>query len=128
MKRNILFYAIIAIVLYSCIIPKEARFLKKTNEKWKEISIVLEGYADSPFSGLFLTLRENYTFEKKSSGIFRSYEAGTWSLSEDTIHLKYLNHQQRAIKEQTVIMNRENSKLEFEGPDSNMQIRFTSSL
>ena len=128
MKKNILFYVIIATVLYSCTFPKEARLLKKTNENWKEYTVVLEGYADSPFSGLFLTLRENYTFEKKSSGVFRSYEAGTWSLSEDTIHLNYLNQQQKVIKKQTIIMNRENSKLEFEGLDSNIQMRFTSSL
>lgn len=107
----------------SCIIPKESRLLKKNTKDWRESSIVLEGYADSPLSGTFLTIRENGKFEHTSSGLVKSFEAGNWTYNLDTITLSYVNENKKFTKEQKVIIDGQTSTLIFEGNDTPVQMR-----
>lgn len=111
------------ILLHSCTIPRDARTLKNTTKEWRESTIVFHAYADSPFSGLFLTLRENGKFEHTSSGVIKSFEAGTWTFSQDTIHLVYLDYNLHEINIQNVIIDRKTVTLNFEGDSIPVQMR-----
>ncbi|MBT5933314.1 MAG: hypothetical protein HOH34_08250, partial [Flavobacteriales bacterium] len=74
-----------------------------------------DSWADSPFSGSFLTLRENGKFERYSDGIIRSFSAGNWTQSRDTIALTYTDIRQKTIKTQRVSVDMETSTLIFIG-------------
>jgi hypothetical protein len=78
----------------------------------------LHGYADSPLAGSFLTLRENEKFERTSSGMLMSFDAGTWSLNQDTITLTYVDLQQKPILTQNLYIDRKNSTLIFQGEEN----------
>ena len=97
--------------LFCCTIPKDARILKKSAKQWRNSAVVLEAYADTPFSGLFLTLRENGKFEHTSSGIIKSYEAGTWTSNADTLHLSYIDSRQLKTSDRNLIIDRKTSTL-----------------
>ena len=101
--------------LFSCTIPKESRQLKNTTKHWRESPIVLSSWADSPFSGSFLTLRENGKFEHHSDGMIRSFSAGNWTQNQDTIALVYVDISQKTIKKQLVYVDKETSTLVFVG-------------
>ena len=107
----------------SCIIPKKARLLKKDTKDWRVSSVVLEAYADSPFAGTFLTLRENGKFEHTSSGLIKSFEAGNWTNIQDTITLLYIDEKQNLKNKQKVIIDRQSSTLMFESNDTPVQMR-----
>jgi len=111
------------ILLHSCTIPREARTVKKSTKEWRESTIVFHAYADSPFSGLFLTLRENGKFEHTSSGLIKSFEAGTWIFSENTINLIYLDSKQNIIRNQNVTIDKQSNTLIFEGDSTPVQMR-----
>ena len=115
MKKVKILLALCFLVLYSCTLPKESRLLKKNTKDWRSSSIVLQGYADSPFSGTFLILRENGKFEHLSSGLFKSFQAGNWTHQQDTITLFYLDEKQTFRKSQTVIMDKKSARLLFDG-------------
>lgn len=121
-KPTILIF-ITVLGITSCIVPKESRMLKKNTKDWREASTVLEGYADSPLSGSFLTLRENGKFEHTSSGMIKSFQAGNWTNNGDTITLSYVNENQTLTKEQTVTIDRKTSTLVFNGDDTPVQMR-----
>jgi hypothetical protein len=101
--------------IISCTTPKEARILKKTTKQWRESSVVLDAYADTPFSGIFLTLRDNGKFEHTSSGLIKSFEAGTWTKTKDTLQLTYLDSKQNSLRRQNVVIDKQTSTLIFEG-------------
>lgn len=84
---------------------------------------MLHAYADTPFSGIFLTLRDNGKFEHTSSGLLKSFEAGTWTNYQDTIRLIYLDNKQSSIKNQIIIIERETSTLIFEGDSTPVLMR-----
>ena len=107
----------------SCTIPREARNLKKTTKEWRDSPIVLNAWADTPFSGIFLTLRENGKFEHTSSGIMQSFEAGKWTNSQDTLLLVYVNSRQELVRQQNVFIDKQTSTLLFEGDSSPVQMR-----
>jgi hypothetical protein len=106
---------VLAVLMHSCIIPKDARILKRTTKTWRESPVVFHAYADTPFSGIFLILRENGKFEYTSSGLVGSFEAGNWTMNQDTIALTYLNGAQIITHQQNVFFDRFNSNLVFEG-------------
>ena len=92
-----------------------ARRLKNATKQWRESPVVLDSWADSPFSGSFLTLRENGKFEHYSDGIIRSFSAGNWTQNQDTIALVYVDIRQKTIKTQRVSVDMETSTLIFIG-------------
>lgn len=83
----------------------------------------MRAWADTPFSGIFLTLRDNGKFEHESSGLLKSFEAGTWTNSKDTIRLIYLDSEQNSKRNQNVVIDRETSTLIFEGDSTPVQMR-----
>jgi hypothetical protein len=109
--------------LFSCTLPKEARQLKNATKQWRESPVVLDSWADSPFSGSFLTLRENGKFERYSDGIIRSFSAGNWTQSHDTIALTYTDIRQKTIKTQRVSVDMETSTLIFIGTPTPVLMR-----
>ena len=123
LKASIVNYALLCIVMNSCIIPKDARVLKRTTREWRESQTVLHAWADTPFSGIFLTLRANGKFEHTSSGLFQSFEAGRWTNYRDTIALEYLDSKQKIIRTQNVTVDRHSSTLIFENDSTPVQFR-----
>jgi hypothetical protein len=115
--------ALLYVLNNSCTIPRENRRLKKTTKEWREAPVVLCGYADTPFSGVFLTLRGNGKFEHESGGLLKSFAAGTWTNSKDTIKLIYLDSKQNSLRNQKVVIDRESSTLIFEGRSTPVQMR-----
>jgi hypothetical protein len=116
-------FILLCVLLNSCTIPKEARTLKRTTKEWRESPTVMHAWADTPFSGIFLTLRDNGKFEHTSSGLLQSFEAGTWTNSQDTIRLVYLDNKQSAIRNEKVRIDRPTSTLIFEGDSTPVQMR-----
>lgn len=110
-------------IMNSCTIPKDARILKRTTKEWRESTILMNAWEDTPYSGIFLTLRENKKFEHTSSGLIQSFEAGTWTTSHDTIRLTYLDSKQNAVRTQNVLIDKKNSTLIFEGDSTPVQMR-----
>lgn len=98
---------------FSCIVPKESRILKRTTEDWRSSPVVLHGYRDTPYSGVFLTLRENGKFEHTSSGMLKGFSAGTWTVRSDTIDLNYVDNQKRVEALEKVIIDRKTMTLDF---------------
>lgn len=123
MKEKLIIALICLFGMLSCTIPKEARLLRKTTKDWRESPVILEAYADSPFSGSFLTLRENGKFERTSSGLIKSFEAGSWTNVKDTINLSYLDEEQNVVNKKKVLIDRKTSTLKFEGDDTPVQMR-----
>ena len=123
MKKADILVAVCILGLSSCTLPKESRLLKKNTKDWRSSTLVLQGYADSPFSGTFLTLRENGKFEHLSSGLFQSYQAGNWTYRQDTITLFYVDEKQTFRKSQTVIMDKKSARLLFESANTLMPMR-----
>ncbi|ABG59806.1 hypothetical protein [Cytophaga hutchinsonii] len=117
MKKNSILFITLAFLsgTFACITPKEAQQLKKATADWRESPAVLEAYADGPFSGTFLILRENTKFEHTSSGMLQSFEAGSWNRNHDTINLYYVNSAQQIKQHQKVYIDRNTSTLIFEG-------------
>lgn len=107
-----------------CTVSKEARSLKKATQSWRQSKIVMHAYADTPFSGIFLTLRENGKFEHTSSGLFKSFEAGTWVSTNDTILLNYLDAAQNIVHHQNVFRDKTGSILLFENDTSQVPMKF----
>jgi|GEM_PF-1442245 len=119
-----IFLALLCLMgMVSCIIPKEARILKRETKDWRESSVVLEAYADSPLSSSFLKLRENGKFEHTSSGLLKYFEAGTWINNQDSLILSYLDNKQSLTREQKVKIDRQKSTLIFEGDTTRVQMR-----
>lgn len=108
-------YLFILLLIQSCIISKEERFLKNSTKEWRKSEIVLQAWLDTPFSGVFLTLRENGKFEHTSSGLWQFFEAGSWNFSNDTLKLDYENNQQLPINKKFLLFDRTSSSLKFEG-------------
>lgn len=98
---------------FSCIVSKESRILKRTTKDWRSSTVVLRGYRDTPFSGVFLTLRENGKFEHTSSGMLKGFSAGTWTVRSDTIDLNYVDSMMRVEALEKVIIDRKTMTLEF---------------
>lgn len=113
----------VAVFINSCTTPKDARTLKRATKEWRQSPIVMHAWADTPLSGVFLTLRENKKFEHTSSGLVQSFEAGTWTNSHDTIRLVYLDSKQSTIRNQNVIIDRQTSTLIFEGDSTPVRMR-----
>lgn len=103
------------ILLESCIVSRDERILKRTGREWREAEIVLHAWADSPFAGQFLTLRDNGKFEHYSSGIMQYYGAGSWTRRNDTLHLRYVESRQNSIKNRDLVIDRLSSTLIFAG-------------
>ena len=114
-KKLILACGCIVILLTSCIIPKDARILKRTTREWRDSDIMFHAWVDSPLSAGFLKLRENGKFEHTSSGLIQSFNAGTWSHSQDTISLIYVDSRQNTTDTKIVTINRKTSTLVFLG-------------
>jgi len=123
MKTASIMYVFLCILINSCITPKDARVLKRTTKEWRESKIVLEAWADTPFSGIFLTLRENGKFEHTSSGLVGSFHAGRWANSRDTIRLEYLDSKQNILRNENVTIDKQTSTLLFEGDSTPVQMR-----
>jgi hypothetical protein len=122
--KLLVFLIIFSGLIYSCITPKDARVLKRTTESWRDSPEVFHAYADTPFSGIFLVLRDNGKFEYTSSGMIASFQAGAWTINQDTIHLSFVNSQQVTIDKQNVFFDRANSKLIFEGDSTSVLTRW----
>lgn len=122
-KTLILTFICFLILFESCTIPKDARILKRTTKEWRDSKIVLHAWADTPFSGIFLTLRDNGKFEHTSSGLMQSFEAGTWTNSKDTLRLVYVDSKQNSVSKQNVLIDRQTSTLLFEGDSTPVQMR-----
>lgn len=120
---KILFISLLLIGMYSCITPKDARVLKKNTKEWRDSPAVLKAYLDSPFAASFLTLRKNNKFERISSGMIQSFHAGSWTLSQDTIKLFYVDSKQTIVEKQNVLIDRKTSTLIFEGDSSTVYTR-----
>lgn len=120
---RILLILFLSIGLFCCTIPKDARILKKSAKQWRNSTVVLEAYADTPFSGLFLTLRENGKFEHISSGIIKSFEAGTWTNNADTLHLTYMDSRQIKTSDRKLIIDRKTSTLMADSASTPVQMR-----
>ena len=127
MKKVKILIAMCILGLSSCTLPKESRLLKKNTKDWRSSSVVLQGYADSPFSGTFLILRENGKFEHLSSGLFKFFQAGNWTHHQDTITLFYFYEKQTFRKSQTVIMDKKSARLLFEGEGTLLPMRIITS-
>lgn len=112
--KQILLLLLCALGATSCILSKESRVLRKNTQDWRASQVIFEGYSDAPLSGTFLTLRDNGKFEHESSGIFRSFEAGNWTIQQDTITLFYVDTDQTQVSEQRAILDRSTSTLVFE--------------
>jgi hypothetical protein len=98
-------------LVFSCTIVREERLLKKSTAAWRESPEVLSAYADSPLAGSFLTLRENKHFERTSSGMFKSFATGTWTIDSDTIHLLYVDSSQNTAFTEKLLIDRKTSTL-----------------
>ena len=122
-KTLTLSFVCLLILFESCTVTKDARILKRTTKEWRDSEIVLDAWADTPFSGIFLTLRNNGKFEHTSSGLIKSFEAGTWTNSQDTIRLVYVDSKQNATRNQKVLIDRQTSTLIFEGDSTPVQMR-----
>jgi len=122
-KKLKLTFIYLLILFESCTVPLDARILKRTTKEWRDSKIVLYGWSDTPFSGIFLTLRNNGKFEHTSSGLIQSFEAGTWTNSQDTIRLAYIGRKQNSIRNQKVTIDRQTSTLVFEGDSTPVQMR-----
>lgn len=123
MKILIPIFILLYTLINSCTIPKDARVLKRTTTDWRDSPIVLDAWADTPLSGIFLTLRENKKFERTSSGLIQSFEAGIWMNSRDTIKLVYIDSKQNTKRNQNVLIDRKTSTLIFEGDSTPVQMR-----
>ena len=106
----------------SCVVSKESRILKKETKDWRESSVILQAYADSPFSGTFLTLRDNGKFEHTSSGLFKSFETGSWTNNNDTIILSYIGGDNNVKNTKKIFIARKTSSLQFEGYENPAQM------
>ncbi len=73
----------------------------------------MTGYQDTPFAGVFLTLRTNGKFEHTSSGIFKSFDAGTWTRSQDTLRLTYVNSKLEPVNVMRVFIDKSIYQLIF---------------
>jgi hypothetical protein len=124
MRKTFRTFSLITIIFHSCIISKTERALKKTAKTWQNSPIVLDAYLDTPMSGLFFKLRENGKFEHTSSGVFRSFQAGNWTRSQDTIKLEYQNNNIDSIKHRYVVIDRKTSTLLFEGDSVQVYFRY----
>ena len=111
-------------LLESCTVPKDAGILKRTTKEWRESKTVLHAWFDTPFSGIFLTLRENGKFDHTSSGLMQSFEAGTWTNLQDTLTLVYVDSKLNPIKKQRVVIDSQTSTLIFEGDSTLVQMRY----
>lgn len=116
--KQILLLLLCAFGTTSCILSKESRVLRKNTQDWRAAQVVLEGYSDAPLSGTFLTLRDNGKFEHESSGIFRSFEAGNWTIQQDTITLLYVDADEALAGEKRAVLDRTTSTLVFEGQET----------
>lgn len=121
--KQILLLLLCAFGTTSCILSKESRVLRKNTQDWRAAQVVLEGYSDAPLSGTFLTLRDNGKFEHESSGIFRSFEAGNWTIQQDTITLLYVDADEALAGEKRAVLDRTTSTLVFEGQETYYPLR-----
>jgi hypothetical protein len=122
MKKAILPFCLIAMLPVSCTIVREERMLKKSTAEWREAKAVLSAYADSPLAGSFLTLRENNRFERTGGSVLKSFEAGNWTISGDTIRLLYVDEQQQFLAEEKLYIDRSTSTL-TKTPDTPVWMR-----
>lgn len=123
MKKSTLVLVLWLILLHSCTIPKDSRVLKRTTKEWRESKVVLHAWADTPFSGIFLTLRTNGKFEHTSSGLIKSFDAGTWTNLKDTIILVYVDSKQNLVRKQKMTIDRQTSTLLFDRDSTSVQMR-----
>ncbi len=96
-----------------CIIGKDSRALKRTTKEWRRSPKLITGYQDTPFAGVFLTLRANGKFEHTSSGIFKGFDAGTWTRSQDTLRLTYVNSKIEPVNVMRVFIDKSIYRLFF---------------
>ena len=120
-KRSAAALMLMIVLLNACTIPKEASVLKRNVKAWNNAALVLSAWADSPFSGLFLTLRGNGKFQLHSSGLIRSYEAGRWTCSHDTIQLAFVDSRLNTVKNGTAVIDRRFSNLLFYGDSTGVR-------
>lgn len=76
-----------SISLSGCFVSKDQRVLYKTDQR-RETDILLSAYLDTPLSGLFLTFQKDGTYGYLTSGMFKSYEHGTWQRNGDFFMLE----------------------------------------
>ncbi|NOS90347.1 MAG: hypothetical protein HOP30_00340 [Cyclobacteriaceae bacterium] len=108
-----LIVVLLAFICGGCIIGKDSRVLKRTTKEWRQSPAVIEGYLDTPFAGIFLTLRKNGKFEHTSSGMFKGFDAGTWTRSQDTLRLTYVNSKLEPVEVVQAIIDRSTYRLIF---------------
>ncbi len=124
MKTAIRMTGICLVVFFqTCIMPKEARLLKRETKAWRQSTVVLHAYTDTPLSGIFLTLRENGKFEHTSSGLFQSFEAGAWNRNADTINLNYFKTKEQTYKTTRFTIDRNTSTLLGDGDQQPVYMR-----
>jgi hypothetical protein len=111
------------IFFHSCNTRKEDKLLKQTTESWIHAPTVLHAYADTPFYGIFLTLRDNRKFEHIVSSPLGSFQAGKRSNNQDTIWLIYTNSKLNVLQKQIVVIDRKTSTLVFEGDSTPVPAR-----
>lgn len=85
------FYSILICLVYSSCLSKQDRNTKKEARNWRSSKVVLWAYHDTPLYGSTIILRDNRKFEHSTSGFFKSFETGNWSISNDSLILNYLN-------------------------------------
>lgn len=103
--------------------PKESRHLKRTTREWRNSKSVFHAWSDSPFSGSFLTLRENKKFEITTSGMVQTFTAGSWTNIQDTLYLKFYDDSLTPVKIEKVIIDKKTSTLLWEGDSTPVQMR-----
>jgi hypothetical protein len=111
------------ILTNSCTIPRDSRILKRRTKIWRESKVAFYAYGDTPFSGLFMTLRDNGKFEHTSSGLLAGFWAGEWTHSRDTVRLTYLDSKLKVIRKQNFIIDHQTSTIQFEGDSTPVQLR-----
>lgn len=124
MNRPSLFFFFIAVFMVACTVPKESRTLKRATKELRNSPVVLEGYLDTPFAGVFLILRENGTFEHTTSGLLRTFQAGNWNRTGDSISLSYLDIKKEVMETRMVIVDQKSSSLVFAGDTTTRPLRY----
>ncbi|MFT6746487.1 MAG: hypothetical protein ACJAZ2_000828 [Glaciecola sp.] len=121
--KKVILILLCSVAMASCIIPKEARQLKKDTKEWRESLVLLHAYADSPFSGAVLTLRENGKLEHTSSGLLKSFSAGEWTNKQDTVELSYLDNNHNVTHLRKVFIDKKTSTLKFDRDSTSVFFR-----
>jgi hypothetical protein len=117
MKKAASFFLMVLIV--GCTTPRSARQLKRETKEWRKADEVLWAYSDSPLGSTTLILRANNRFELIGSGMFmRSFEAGKWSKTDNTIRLLFVDLQDSIVDERSVEMDFNKGRVYLDATDT----------